>query len=86
MITHNHRQPNSRQTPVVSLTSAGSPILSRELLCTAVTRARERVTVVGTEAAVRSAVGRPIRRASGLRERLWPQPGTERTELSRNAR
>ena len=29
-------------------------------------------TVVGTDAAVRAAVERPVQRASGLRERLWP--------------
>ena len=45
-----------------------SPLLTRELLYTAVTRARESVRVVGTEAAVRAAVQRPVRRASGLRE------------------
>jgi exodeoxyribonuclease V alpha subunit len=57
---------------VVSLPHAGSPILTRELLYTAVTRARERVTLVGSEASLRVAIGRPITRASGLRARLWP--------------
>ncbi len=57
---------------VVSLPRPGSPMLTRELLYTAVTRAKERVTVVGGEAAVREAIGRPIARASGLRGRLWP--------------
>ena len=47
-----------------------SPLLTRELLYTAVTRARQRVRVVGTEAAVRAAVDRPVRRASGLRHPL----------------
>jgi exodeoxyribonuclease V alpha subunit len=47
-----------------------SPLLTRELLYTAVTRAQERVRVVATEAAVRAAVERPIRRASGLRHPL----------------
>lgn len=61
---------------VVSLPAAGSPILTRELLYTAVTRAKERVTVVASEAAVRAAIARPVARASGLRPRLWPaQPG-----------
>ncbi|MFC5999049.1 exodeoxyribonuclease V subunit alpha [Quadrisphaera sp. GCM10027208] len=46
---------------------ATSPLLTRELLYTAVTRARERVRVVGTAAAVTAAVERPVRRASGLR-------------------
>jgi exodeoxyribonuclease V alpha subunit len=49
-----------------------SPLLTRELLYTAVTRATERVLVLGTEAAVRQAVRRPALRASGLRHRLAP--------------
>lgn len=57
---------------VVSLPSASSPILSRELLYTALTRAREHVTIVGSEAAIRAAIERRITRASGLRDRLWP--------------
>ncbi|MBC7290576.1 MAG: exodeoxyribonuclease V subunit alpha [Actinotalea sp.] len=56
----------------VVLPPATSPLLTRELLYTAVTRAREHVRVVGTDAAIRVAVGRPIRRASGLREPLPP--------------
>ena len=55
---------------IVSLPAAGSPILTRELLYTAVTRARERVTIVASEEAIRAAVDRPVTRASGLRERL----------------
>ncbi|MCX6462420.1 MAG: exodeoxyribonuclease V subunit alpha, partial [Pseudonocardiales bacterium] len=47
-----------------------SPLLTRELLYTAVTRAREGVRVVGSEEAVRAAVARPVGRASGLRHRL----------------
>lgn len=48
-----------------------SRILTRELLYTAVTRARHRLLLAGTEASVRAAVVRPIARASGLTERLW---------------
>jgi exodeoxyribonuclease V alpha subunit len=55
---------------VVSLPAATSPILSRELLYTAVTRASQRVTVVAGEDALRAAIGRPVMRASGLQERL----------------
>jgi exodeoxyribonuclease V alpha subunit len=50
---------------------ADSRILTRELLYTAVTRAREKLIVVGREDAIRSAVARPISRASGLRRALW---------------
>jgi exodeoxyribonuclease V alpha subunit len=61
---------------VVSLPDRISPILSRELLYTAVTRARERLTIVASEAALRAAIAHPVARASGLRERLWPSlPG-----------
>ena len=58
---------------VVSLPAATSPILTRELLYTAVTRGRRQLTVVGTEEALRVAIGRRVARASGLRHRLWPQ-------------
>ncbi len=47
-----------------------SPLLTRELLYTAVTRAQQRVRVFGTEEAIRRAVARPANRASGLRDRL----------------
>ncbi len=59
---------------VVSLPTVDSPILTRELLYTAVTRAKPEVTVVGSEDMIRRAVDRPVARASGLRDRLWPGP------------
>jgi exodeoxyribonuclease V alpha subunit len=58
-------------TAAVILPPAGSRILTRELLYTGVTRARERLVVVGGEDAIRAAVARPAARASGLRARLW---------------
>jgi exodeoxyribonuclease V alpha subunit len=58
-------------TAAVLLPPPASPLLTRELLYTAVTRARQRLVVVGPEASVRAAVGRPAGRASGLGERLW---------------
>jgi exodeoxyribonuclease V alpha subunit len=58
-------------TAAVVLPPPSSRLLTRELLYTAVTRARERLVVAGTEEAVRAAVARPVARASGLRERLW---------------
>ena len=36
------------------------------------TRARDRLTVVGTAEALEQAIARPLSRASGLRRRLWP--------------
>jgi exodeoxyribonuclease V alpha subunit len=49
-----------------------SPLLTRELLYTAVTRARRQVFLIGSEEAIRRAVLRPANRASGLRGRLAP--------------
>jgi len=48
-----------------------SEVLSRELLYTAVTRARQRVEIWGDEEVFRRAVERRIERSSGLRDRLW---------------
>jgi exodeoxyribonuclease V alpha subunit len=59
----------------VLLPDPESRILTRELLYTAVTRARRELILAGTEAAIRAAVGRPVARASGLRRRLWPDEG-----------
>ncbi len=67
-----HKSQGSQfDTAAVLLPPADSPILTRELLYTAVTRARSRLMLVGSEETVRAAVGRPVTRASGLRERLW---------------
>jgi exodeoxyribonuclease V alpha subunit len=59
------------QVAGVVLPDPSSRVLSRELLYTAVTRARRQLIVVGDEAAIRAAIARPVARASGLRERLW---------------
>jgi len=55
---------------VVSLPTTASAILSRELLYTAVTRARREVTIVGSPEVIRATAERRIDRASGLRDRL----------------
>ncbi len=55
----------------VVLTPEPSPVLTRELLYTALTRASEQVTVLGREPILRATLTRPIQRASGLQERLW---------------
>ncbi|MGO9499572.1 MAG: exodeoxyribonuclease V subunit alpha [Solirubrobacteraceae bacterium] len=67
-----HKSQGSQfDTAAVLLPAPSSRILTRELLYTGVTRARRELILVGTEAAVRQAVERPVARASGLRERLW---------------
>ncbi len=55
---------------IVLLPTASSRVLTRELLYTAVTRARRGVILIGTEEPIRAAVSRPIARASGLTARL----------------
>ena len=67
-----HKSQGSQfDTAVVLLPAPTSRILTRELLYTAATRAQTRLILVGTEEAVRTAVSRPVARASGLRARLW---------------
>ncbi len=62
-----HKSQGSQfDTVAVLLPAASSRILTRELLYTAVTRARRELILVGTEEAVRRAVARPVARASGL--------------------
>lgn len=56
---------------VVVLPDEPSPLLTRELLYTAITRAAHRVTLLGRRTIVRDALSRPIQRASGLQQRLW---------------
>ena len=70
-MTIHKAQGSQFQAAAVVLPPATSPILTQELLYTAVTRARTRLIVAGDEQAVRAAVARRIARASGLGPRLW---------------
>ncbi|MCK0173815.1 exodeoxyribonuclease V subunit alpha [Mycolicibacterium sp. F2034L] len=66
-----HKSQGSQADAVtVLLPDAESRLLSRELFYTAVTRAKNTVRIVGTEAALRAAIDRRVTRASGLRQRL----------------
>jgi len=56
---------------VVVLPGETSRLLTRELLYTAVTRAKKRVHIVGSESVIRHAITRSVQRASGLGVRLW---------------
>ena len=51
-----------------------SRLLTRELLYTAVTRATDKVRIVGTEASVRAALQRRVARATGLKQQLQAAP------------
>jgi exodeoxyribonuclease V alpha subunit len=53
------------------LPNRDSPIMTRELVYTAITRARKRVTVLASEQVLRQAVLRSTERLSGLSDALW---------------
>jgi exodeoxyribonuclease V alpha subunit len=66
-----HKAQGSQADDVtVLLPGEDSRLLTRELFYTAVTRAKERVRVVGAEVSVRAAIERRAVRATGLRLRL----------------
>ncbi len=66
------------------LPGSDSPLLTRELLYTALTRAREKVEVWATERVLRKAIARRVTRVSGLQDALQmkafgsPQSGSNR--------
>ena len=74
-----HRSQGSQFSGVtVVLPDAGSELLTRELLYTAVTRAQDVVYIVGTADELRAAVDRRVRRASGLRSPVTEVPARPR--------
>ncbi|MEV5650741.1 exodeoxyribonuclease V subunit alpha [Nocardia sp. NPDC052254] len=63
-----HRSQGSQYGAVtIVVPGPESTLLTRELLYTAITRARQRVRVIGTEEALRAGISRRVLRASGLR-------------------
>lgn len=70
-----HKSQGSQADRVtVLLPESDSPLLTRELFYTAVTRARTHLRVVGSEAVIRTAIERNVRRATGLARRLSAPP------------
>ncbi len=69
MTVHKSQGSQAKEVTVL-LPPEDSRLLTRELLYTAVTRAQQRVRLVGSEAEVRAAVARQAVRATGLRQRL----------------
>ena len=66
-----HKSQGSQADEItVLLPQEESRLLTRELFYTAVTRAKQRVRVVGSEPAIREAISRRVVRASGLARRL----------------
>lgn len=69
MTVHKSQGSEADRVTVV-LPPVDSPLLTRELFYTAVTRARKSVKIIGTEEELRAAIAREVRRASGLAHRL----------------
>ena len=69
-MTIHKRQGSQAAEVTVLLPPDDSRLLTRELFYTAVTRAKEKIRVIGPEASVRMAVQRRVVRASGLASRL----------------
>ncbi|MET0065213.1 MAG: exodeoxyribonuclease V subunit alpha [Candidatus Thiodiazotropha sp.] len=66
-----HKSQGSEYAHVLlQLPDRDSPVLCRELLYTAITRAKTRFSIVGPEAVFRTAVSRQMQRTSGLQDRL----------------
>ena len=76
-LTVHRAQGSEYDEAAVVLGPAESRVATRELLYTAVTRARRRVVVHGSEESIAAAVGRVTARASGLRDALIPNGGPD---------
>jgi exodeoxyribonuclease V alpha subunit len=62
-------------TVLLILPDHDSPVLTRELLYTAITRAKHKVEIWGTKEVFRAAIERRIKRTSGLSEALYGAAG-----------
>jgi exodeoxyribonuclease V alpha subunit len=69
-LTIHKSQGSEYKHAVVVLPNGRSRLLTRELLYTGVSRAREQLTIVASESALRTAVNTVVTRASGLADRL----------------
>jgi exodeoxyribonuclease V alpha subunit len=71
-ITIHKSQGSEFERTLIALPDRDTPVLSRELLYTALTRARRRAYLFGSRDVIRRGIGRATERGSGLREALWP--------------
>ncbi len=80
-MTIHKSQGSEFDTVVVVLPDTDSPILSRELLYTAVTRAKSKVVVIANADQFIGCIDKRSVRQSGLREMFWQQPNPENKKL-----
>ena len=69
-LTIHKSQGSEYEHAIVVLPDKPSRAVTRELLYTAVTRASDKVTVIGSREVIKAAIRKPIRRATGLAGRL----------------
>jgi exodeoxyribonuclease V alpha subunit len=74
MTVHKSQGSEYRDLVVLMLPAVGSPLLTRELVYTGLTRAGGDAVVVGSAEAFTSAVNNPSVRVSGLASLLGPTP------------
>ena len=70
MTIHKSQGSEFKQVLVVLPKKAKIELLTRELIYTAVTRAKEKATIQGTEDVLLAATQRKVLRASGITERI----------------
>ncbi|WP_028315352.1 exodeoxyribonuclease V subunit alpha [Desulfatibacillum aliphaticivorans] len=70
-MTVHKSQGSEFESVLLILPGENSPVLTRELLYTAVTRTRSRLRIVGAMPSIKKAVLSPTRRPSGLQDALW---------------
>jgi len=69
-----HKSQGSQFThAMVVLPTRQSPILTRELIYTGVTRAARKMTMIGDRDLLVEALEKRVTRASGLGRQLWPR-------------
>lgn len=56
------------------LPERATPVLTRELIYTAITRSRHHISLLGSESVLRAAITQSTRRLSGLSDALWRSP------------
>lgn len=70
-LTIHKSQGSEFDSVILLLPDSDSRLLSRELLYTGITRARNEVHIVGSEEVLKTAVTREIKRSSGLKHKIW---------------
>ena len=69
-VTVHKAQGSEHERVALVLPNEAIPLLTREIVYTAMTRARRGVVIVGDPALLDVAIGRPLQRSSGLASRI----------------